>query len=163
MKNEQKRSSLPELMALLVFAVFAVCILLVLLTGGDVYRKLTQRDQQSFDRRTVCQYLTTRVRQADQENAVTVEAFCGQDALVIREVIADKTYLTRIYCYEGTLRELYTPNSGDFSPEDGEVLLDAEGLSLSMEGATLHARIRFADDTVRLLTLRLRSLQGGGL
>lgn len=160
MKNEQKRSSLPELMALTVFTVFALCILLVLLSGGKAYRRLTERDRESFDRRTACQYLATRVRQADSHGGITVEEFCGQDALVIREQIHGQTYLTRIYCYDGMLRELYTPASGDFSLEDGDPLLEVSSLQLSASRGTLLAQLEFPDSSNRQLMLRLRS--GGG-
>lgn len=160
MKNEQKRSSLPNLMVLLVFGSFAVCILLVLLTGGDLYRQLTQRHRDNFDKRTVCQYIATRVRQADRADAVTVEDFCGREALVIREEVGEKTYLTRIYCWDGALMELFTPETGQFSPEDGETLLAAADLDFALEDDTLQIRVDFADSTGRQLTLLLRSYGG---
>ena len=56
---------LEGLMALLLFGVFAVCLLMVLLTGADSYQGLTRRDRISDNRRVCAQYLATRVRQAD--------------------------------------------------------------------------------------------------
>ena len=35
---------------LLLFCVFAVCVLSVLLTGAGAYRRLTERDRVSYDR-----------------------------------------------------------------------------------------------------------------
>lgn len=156
MKYEHKQSRLPDLAVLLTFGIFALCILLVLLGGAKLYRDLTQRDRESFDKRTVCQYLSTRLHQADRENAVCVEDFEGLDALCIRETINGKNYLTRIYCYDGYLRELFTPEGGNFSPEDGEKLLKAETLTLSMEGNTLQLQTG-----AEHLSVYLRSNQGG--
>jgi len=161
MKNEQKQSRLPGLMALLVFALFAVCILLVLLTGGESYRKLTARGAEGFDNRTVCQYLVTRVHQADREDAISLEDFGGVDALVIREELEGKTYLTRIYCYEGGLWELFTPATGEFSPQDGDRLLDTASLDLQLEDGMLLAQIGLNDGSMQQLRLHLRSKGGG--
>ena len=40
MKNESK-TKMISLMALLIFGAFALCALLVLLTGADIYKKIT--------------------------------------------------------------------------------------------------------------------------
>ena len=133
MKYEQKHSRLGDFAALLTFAIFALCILLVLLGGARLYQNLTQRDRQTYDRRTATQYLSTRLHQADRENALSVEEFADTTALCIRETVGEREYLTRIYCHDGYLRELFTPAKGSFSPEDGEKLLPAENMSISME------------------------------
>lgn len=160
MKNERKKSKITDLMALLVFSVFAVCVLAVLLTGADVYRKLVDRGDSCYDSRTAAQYVTTRVRQADQAGSIAVEDFGGVEALVLREEINGKAYLTRVYCFDGFIRELFTGENGSFSPEDGEKLLEAEGLSFSLGENLLAASITLSDGTVRELTLYLRSGEG---
>lgn len=157
MKKEQDNSKITGLMALLVFAVFAVCVLGVLLTGAGVYKRLVGSGGEDYSRRTAAQYVTTRVRQADRAGSVGVEDFGGQDALVLREEIGDNMYFTRVYCFDGWIRELFTAESGDFSPEDGEKVLEAEGLSFAMEGSSLLAQITLPDGTVQELTLHLRS------
>lgn len=157
MKKEQENSKITGLMALLVFAVFAVCVLGVLLTGAGVYKRLVGSGAEDYSRRTAAQYVTTRVRQADRAGSVGLEDFGGQDALVLREKIGGSMYLTRVYCFDGWIRELFTTESGDFSPEDGEKVLEAEGLSFAMEGSSLLAQITLPDGTVQELTLYLRS------
>ena len=96
MKNEQKQSRITGLMALVVFGVFAVCILAVLLTGANVYQRLVHRGTQDYDRRTAAQYVTTRIRQADRAGSVTVEDFDGLDALALREIINGETYYREV-------------------------------------------------------------------
>lgn len=156
MKYERKSSRLPDLVVFLTFGIFALCILLVLLGGARLYKNLTVRDRQSYDGRTLCQYLSTRLHQADRENAVSVEAFDGTATLCIRETINNREYLTRIYCYDGYLRELFTTATGAFSPEDGEKLLPADSLTVTMEDNTLF--LQAGEDSV---ILHLRSTQGG--
>ena len=74
---------MDSLTGLVLFAVFAVCILMILLAGADVYRRLTERDQSVYGRRTIAQYLTTRIRQADSGGSLRVEEFGEGDALVV--------------------------------------------------------------------------------
>lgn len=154
MKKEQKQSKLTGLMALIVFSAFAVCLLLVLLTGANVYSRLTRRSQEIYAARTAAQYVSTRVRQARD---VVLEDFGGQEALVFREEIDGVSYLTRVYCYDGFLWELFCAESGSFSPCDGEKVLEAKKLSLHLEEDCLYADLTLPDGTLRQLVLYLRN------
>lgn len=123
---KKKHEAVTGLGGLLVLAVFALCILLVLLTGADLYRGLVESGEESYLRRTALQYLTTRVRQAE---SVEIGSFDGCDALILEEEGA----LTRVYCYDGWLRELYTVPEATASAGAGEKLLEAESLTLKRE------------------------------
>lgn len=127
MKTTPGKTRITSLAALLMFAVFAVCVLFVLLTGAQVYQRLTQREQVSFEKRTAVQYITTRLRQGDIAGAVAVERFGQGDALVLTEEVGGTVYETRIYCWDGWLRELYAEAGAGLEPEDGERILEAEG------------------------------------
>lgn len=157
MSMRQKNGKTGALAVLLLFGVFAVCILSVLLTGADAYHRLVGRDRLSYDRRTAGQYLSTRVRQADRAGQVRVDAFGGADALVFTEEIDGVVYETLVYCHDGYLRELFVSAAGKFSPEDGEKVLRAQGLTLSLDGALLTAELTGPAGEVQPLTLFLRS------
>lgn len=160
MKMKQNKRKTDALVVLLLFGVFAVCILSVLLTGADAYRRLAQRDQLSYDRRTAGQYLSTRVRQGDRLGNVTVASFEGVDALVLSEEIEGETYETLVYCYDGYLRELFAAAGGGFLPEDGEKVLEAQSMSLQKDGQTLTVELTGPVGEVQELTLYLRSREG---
>ena len=160
MKMRQNERKADSLLVLLLFAVFAVCVLSVLLTGADVYRSLAARDQTGYERRTAGQYLITRLHQSDCAGAVTVEQFHGVDALVITEQYGGEAYQTRIYCHDGYLRELFTAAGADFLPSDGEKILKASGLTLQLEGRLLTAELKDASGQTQHLTLCLRSGEG---
>ena len=87
-----------------------------------------ERGQRAFDERTVPQYITTRVRQADTADGVLVGSFHGISSLEIYEELDGSTYITRIYCYEGYLRELFCEESAEMLPEDGEPIVEAENV-----------------------------------
>jgi hypothetical protein len=139
---------ITDLLALTVFAAFAVCVLIVLLSGARVYKTLVQRGEESFRLRMATQYVATRVRQAED---VTVADFDGYEALHIREEIDGAVYVTRIYCCDGYLRELFCAQSAKLSPEDGEKIMEAESMSFSQNEDLLTVSV---DDRKVILQLR---------
>ena len=134
MKKGPIKHQTDGLIALLLFGVFSVCILAVLLTGADAYRRLTSRDLAAFDQRTCLQYIATRVRQADQLGGMAVEDFNGVAALVFDE--GDGS-VTRVYCYDGYIMEMYAEADLDLSLEAGEPIMASEPLAFSLEDGLL--------------------------
>lgn len=143
----KKFTKITDLTALLVFAAFAVCVLIVLLYGARVYQNLVQRGEESFEVRTATQYVSTRVRQAEN---VAVTDFEGCEALTIREQIEGSTYVTRVYCYGGYMRELYCAEKAALSPEAGEKVMPVESLHFSVEDGLLTASINGRQVTLQL-------------
>ena len=158
MKKQGIRHQMDGLLMLLLFGVFAVCVLAVLLTGAKAYRGLTQRDQAAYDRRTCVQYIATRVRQGDVAGGVAVEPFEDTTALAMTQ----DGYTTRVYWYDGYLMELYTSEDAELSPEDGEQIMPLESLTLSMEDGLLTAEIgcEGAVDTLRVALLSGEGVAG---
>ena len=132
----------------------------MLLSGAGVYRRLTERDDRAYDQRTAVQYVAARVRQADQAGGVSVRTFEGCPALILSEEIEGETYETRIYHYDGYLRELFVSAEGIFLPEDGERVLPAGGFLVYPEEPGLQIRILTEDGTWQELRLVLRSGEG---
>ncbi len=116
-------------------ALFALCLLCVLLAGAGVYGRLAAAGQEDYVRRTAAHYVSTRVRQSD--GSVTVEPFGENRALVFSEKIENESYLTYLYVYEGWLMELFSAQNSDFSPEDGEKLLQIGGFFCRLQGERL--------------------------
>ena len=135
--RKSQKHQIDGLIALVLFGVFAACVLSVLLTGANVYHKLTARDQEAYSRRTCAQYIATKVRQARSGRAVAVADFGGVDALSLTEEIEGDTYVTQVYCYDGWLRELFTAEGGEFLPEDGEQIIEAQAMDLALEDGLL--------------------------
>lgn len=157
MKKSPIKHHLDGLMALLVFGVFAACVLVVLLTGARAYRRLVDRDQAVYDERTCMQYVAARVRQADSLDSVSIEEFGGVTALSL----GDGEYVTRVYCYDGYLMELYTDVfSDEFGPADGERVMEAEAMALSQSGSLLTVTLTDGEGEESTLRLCLRSGKG---
>ena len=151
MKQRNKSIDMSALAPLLLFALFACCVVLVLLFGADIYRGLAQRDRENYQQRTAVQYLTTRVRQSDCADMVFIGDFdravpdSSGDTVFIREVLGDRTYYTRIYCHDGYLCELFAEEASGPAPEEGERILPAERIQISRDGDRLRFELVFAD------------------
>lgn len=156
MKKQAAQHHMDALMALILFGVFAACVLAVLLTGARAYQRLTERDRSAFDRRTALQYIATRIRQSDVAGAVTVEDFGGVDCLCLWQ----GDYVTRVYCYDGQLRELFTDPQADMGPEAGEPVLEVQAVDFALREGLLTVTATLADGTGDSLYLALRSGEG---
>lgn len=150
----RKGEAMTGLAALVLFGCFAVSVLTVLLTGAGAYRRLTARDQESFERRTSTQYLAARVRQA---YGVRTEELAGTAALCLTE---EDGYVTWVYCHEGWLMELYTEPETELKPEAGTRLVEAEKLSLNLAEGLLEVEITGPAGEEDRLYLSLRSGEG---
>ena len=157
MKKTESRFQTEKILPLVLFAILAVCAVLVLLTGAGVYGRLTDREQAAFHNRTVPLYIATKVRQADCAGAVSVEDINGTDILRLEEQIDGKGYVTRIYCHEGVVRELFSAEDVAFAPAAGEKITEASGVLFLLEGGCLTVRVTQEDGTVTEQTLTLRS------
>lgn len=151
MENKNHRK-ITDLLALLVFGVFALCVAAVLLTGAKTYQTLTDRGSEAYSHRIAARYLTTRFHQAPM---VEVEDFCGLQTLTVREEIGGRIYLTRVYCYGGHIRELFAAESANVSPGDGEVIIEADALTFALDEGILTVEITHPDGKIQKLLLSL--------
>ncbi|MBQ3050657.1 MAG: DUF4860 domain-containing protein [Clostridia bacterium] len=145
-------------MVLLLFGVFAVCILVVLLSGTSVYDRLTRRDEAVFDSRSAVQYLATRVHQAENADAVSLRI--GEDGgavLCIRQTYGDEMYETLLYCREGWLFELFEESGADVDTFAGEKILPVESLAGSYDNGLLTLSIKDENGEQQVVLL----LRGG--
>lgn len=163
MREERRQNHITALAAVTLLAVFAVSILLALLAGAGVYRRLVDRDAAAFDARTAAQYLATRVRQNDGADAVAVEDFWGADCLTLKEWNGGyvSQYVTRLYCYDGSLWELYTAADVEAELTDGERVMELDGLELSLEDGLLSAALTLKSGETETVILSLRSGEVG--
>jgi hypothetical protein len=134
MRKSAEGKSYVGLAAIGMFTVFAFTILYVLLGGAKIYQRFTAAYSEAYDARTCMQYIATKVRQAPCADAVCVETFNGESALCIYEVHGEQTSVTRIYAYDGYLRELFSGAQGEFKPLDGVEILCLEDLDFAWKG-----------------------------
>ncbi len=103
---------------MLLFLAFVLCALFTVLIGGKVYENINRRSQENFTGSVALQYVANKVRQGDMEGAVRVRTVDDVPVLELDSRIEGGNYVTWIYWYDGSIRELF------FDPADGLGLED---------------------------------------
>ncbi len=152
MKQTTIKHHMDGLWAMLLFGAFAICIMVVLLSGAQAYSSLTQRDQAAYAQRTAVQYVATRVRQADAAGAISLRQLGDAQALALGQ-----DYQTLVYYYDGYIMELYAEAGAEFAPEDGERVLPVAGMAFQLNGQWLNVTLTDEAGQTQKLQLALRS------
>jgi hypothetical protein len=134
-----KRSRLLEIVPnFLLFFLFACCMFFVLISGAKSYKNVTAVMEEQFSVNTCISYVTAKVRHYDIEGAVTIGEIGDTDALLLKEKIKGEEYLTYLYCYDGSLMELFCSADMEVLPIDGQQIMDLDFLDLSAEEDVVH-------------------------
>ena len=122
---------------LVLLCVFAVSVLLVLLTGTGAYQNIAGKMETQYNERTCLSYLDAKVRHYDNAGMVSAELFDGCEALALHEDVEGVRYKTLIYCYDGYVRELFFEDGLLFQPGDGQTIVPARELSVEASAENL--------------------------
>lgn len=163
MKTEIKKPNISGIFPVLSFAVLAACIVIVLVTGARLYGRSNQQDSVDYYRRTVTGYITTRFMQSNVEGRFFVGDFhealprSSGNTLFFTETIGGKEYVTRVYCHEGNVYELFSPLEASIAPEYGEKVLPVNNIDFSVNNGLFLADVTFNDGENTVIRLSLRA------
>lgn len=156
--RERRGQAVGTLFTMLLFLVFVLCALFTVLTGGKVYENINSRMADNYTGSVALQYFANKVRQGDMAGQVTVKEMEGIPVLELAQDIEGETYVTWIYYYDGSIRELFTSPDSGLGVADGIAVLECGGLSMSVEEGLL--TVKTAGVGGGQITLALRS-EGG--
>ena len=143
-------------------AAFALLSLVVVLVGARSYRMINDTAEHAYLSRTGMSYLIGKVRAADEAGQIELMSEDGTDVLALGQSIDGERYLTYIYCREGAVCEYFARANLAFSPEYGEKIFEAGGLSLSLVNGLLQIEILDADGETHASSLYLQAAKEGG-
>ena len=105
--SESGYSLIEMTIAMLLLVVFGLAVFMLAAASTSTYETLVDDKNTSEELRVASSYLVTKLRQNDQKDAISLESnlLFDSEALTIREVIEDETYVTWIYVNGGILRE----------------------------------------------------------
>ncbi len=124
------------IVSLLMAALFGLMLIPAIVGGGSVYKEISVQSAVSFNRRTACGYISTQVRNAQQKSEIYTDKSFG-DTINIPITLDGEEYITKIYCHEGYLFELFTYADAEVYPEDGEQLLPLGEMTAEMTDGLL--------------------------
>ena len=125
----------------LLLGIFAVFSTLMVLTGAKAYRGTVDRSDAHNRARIASSYIRSMLRADDGEGTLQIEDLDGIRAITLMNTYDDESYATRIYVYDGMLRELFTDAAEPFDPEWGEPVCEAEALSAEFLDGLLHVTV----------------------
>lgn len=137
MFKQEKRHTIDVLFVITLFCVFALSVIISTTLGARVYRNIVDDMDGNFNTRTSYTYIVNKIHQSDLNGFISVGTYEGVDALIISEEIDNIIYNTYLYCYDGSLRELFTRSDQSFDPSFGTELFKLESFSVSFISDTL--------------------------
>ena len=119
----KQRHGINGVLTLLNYGIFALFSLMLVVTGAQVYRNIVNTGSENTQMRSSFSYVANKVRMsARSAGTVRMEERDGIDVLVLESLT--EGYETRIYYYDGALREAYQAVERDFIPEMGEEIME---------------------------------------
>lgn len=152
--KKSQSHAIDVVFAMVLLCVFAVTVLMVLITGAKVYRGISARMKTHYTQTTAVSYIVQKVRHYDAAGAVSVGDFDGNNALLLSEQINGVSYTTVIYYYGGAVRELFTETGNSLPADSGFEIVRADGASFALDGGLLKIACGTPESAV---TLSLRS------
>ncbi|MBQ1895697.1 MAG: DUF4860 domain-containing protein [Clostridia bacterium] len=153
--------TVDSLFTLVLFAVFAVTVLFVLMSGAGVYKDTQTVMTERYQERTCLSYITAKVNHYDESGRVYIAEVDGIKALAVDEQMGGLDYTTYIYCTDGEVREIMVEKGQPFKPADGLLIVEAEKLEFVQKDNLLKVICTGESGKTAFVTLHVASGMGG--
>ena len=162
MKQKLSSHAVSGLFVFLLLGVFAVFSTVMVLLGVKAYRGAVERTEAHNASRISSAYIRSMLRSDDEAGAFSPESCEGivgepgdeqsvtVDTLTLRNDYGE-AYITRIYVYNGFLREWFTRASEPFHPDRGEIVCPADEMTVESNGSLLTVHLRTGNTTQDVL------------
>ncbi len=146
----------------LLIGVFAVASILLVLTGINVYRRVTDASVSNSQQLLALSYLGNKVHSYDKLGSVKVDQRNGSSILCLYETIDEEVYETRIFYFDGAMYEQFVLAADEFDPELGERLTEAQAVEFKqLTPNLLQVKVTLPDGSEHLMHVGLRANQAG--
>lgn len=133
-----RKHSADFLFLLIIFGFFAVLAFSTVVLGAGFYRSAVSNSQKLASVDMAAGYIAEKLRQTDETDSFSVEEFGDSQALALRSQYNDETFITWIYTWDDTLRELFVREDADINPEMGTALADISRLFVTPVSDSLY-------------------------
>ena len=133
-KSSHAISGVFVFMLLGIFAIFSTVMVVM---SAKAYRGMVDSSATHNSMRVASSYIRTMLRSNDESGVLRVEDVDGVQTITMENDWGD-VYVTRIYLYDGKLREWFAMAEIPFVPENGESVCDLDTMTAEMENGLLH-------------------------
>ena len=155
----RRQSSAGTLAALMLTCVFGATLLMSLVTGAGVYRRVESRVEESSQSRVSLSYIAARIHAYDQTGMVETGSFGDGGAVFLYQDIDGSLYENILYVYNGSLMEMMCEKGWELDPEFGETVSPAQALAVTEpRKGLLRLALTEPDGQVRTADVCIRSV-----
>ena len=144
----------------LLLGIFAVAATITVLMGVRFYRLQTEQAALHNDQRILTSYVRSMMRPQDETGVIGTDEIDGIPMLTYAEEYDGIRYVTRIYAYDGYLREWFSEEAYEFRPGTGEELFPAQEFQAQIADGLVQISIRNEQDEPVTVQFALRSQDG---
>lgn len=133
-KNNHAISGVFVFLLLGIFAIFSTIMVVM---GAKAYRGMVEKADVHNSIRVASSYIRTMLRSNDEAGVLRVEDVNGVQTITMENDYGD-IYVTRIYLYDGKLREWFALADIPFEPANGETVCSLDTMQAELKDGLLH-------------------------
>ena len=133
-KNNHAISGVFVFLLLGIFAIFSTIMVVM---GAKAYRGMVEKADVHNSIRVASSYIRTMLRSNDETGVLRVEDVNGIQTITMENDYGD-IYVTRIYLYDGKLREWFALAEIPFEPANGETVCSLDKMQAELKDGLLH-------------------------
>ena len=133
-KNNHAISGVFVFLLLGIFAIFSTIMVVM---GAKAYRGMVEKADVHNSIRVASSYIRTMLRSNDEAGVLRVEDVDGVQTITMENDYGD-IYVTRIYLYDGKLREWFALADIPFEPANGETVCSLDTMQAESKDGLLH-------------------------
>lgn len=133
-KNNHAISGVFVFLLLGIFAIFSTIMVVM---GAKAYRGMVEKADVHNSIRVASSYIRTMLRSNDEAGVLRVEDVDGVQTITMENDYGD-IYVTRIYLYDGKLREWFALADIPFEPANGETVCSLDIMQAELKDGLLH-------------------------
>lgn len=142
---ERQKHMVDKMFLVILFATFAICAFVLIMVGANVYSHTASEMNKNYEKRIDISYVIEKIRQWDEQDHISIGNFHNKQALIHKETMNGREYLTYIYQEKGALRELMVRKGLNTEKMQGEKIISAKGFQIKENDQMYDIQITGAD------------------
>ncbi len=140
MKSDPSHS-ISGLFIFMLIGIFAVFSTVMVLFGANAYRGAVNRFEADNKARIASSYIRSMLRADDETGVLGIGEADGIPYISLGNIYDEEGYITRLYVYDGMLREWFASGKIPFDPGIGEPVCEAESMLADLSDGLLTVKI----------------------
>lgn len=137
--------SISGVFVFLLLGIFALFSTVLVLLGAKSYRSTVEHSEAHNNARIASSYIRSMLRADDEADVLRIEEVEGVQTISMVNDYGFDSYVTRLYVYDGSLREWFAGSDIPFEPHGGETVCAADSMEAELEDGLLTVVIRSDD------------------